>query len=302
MLSLNERRIRVNKHTIYKTEIGRQAILDSYEAYINNLSTSFDRTYVNTRFGKTHVLVTGPENGKPVFVFQGGNCINPMTLAWFSALWKDYRIYAPDTIGHPGYSEEVRISAKDNSFALWIEDLMNFFQMEKSAFVGPSYGAGIILRLATFMPEKISCSVLVSPAGIKLGSKVDMIKKILVPLWMLTLTSKEKYLDKIADVMSENSMKSADKKIIGEVFKYVKLEQDMPKLTEKRELLHYQAPTLLIAGERDIFFPEKLVVKAAKEVIPNLVGAHVYNMGHFPSEECLTKINNRIKDFLNEYY
>ncbi|OLO39224.1 hypothetical protein BTR23_09235 [Alkalihalophilus pseudofirmus] len=67
-----------------------------------------------------------------------------------------FRIYAPDTIGHPGYSDETRISASDNSFALWISDLMEEFKIQKSAFIGPSYGAGIILRLATFLPEKSS--------------------------------------------------------------------------------------------------------------------------------------------------
>lgn len=84
--------------------------------------------------------MTGPKEAKPVFIFQGGNCINPMTLSWFSSLFSEYRIYAPDTLGHPGYSAETRISAKDDSFALWISDLMEHFKISKSAFIGPSYG------------------------------------------------------------------------------------------------------------------------------------------------------------------
>lgn len=38
-----------------------------------------------------------------------------MTLSWFSSLFKDYLIYAPDTIGHPGYSAETRIPVQDES-------------------------------------------------------------------------------------------------------------------------------------------------------------------------------------------
>lgn len=39
--------------------------------------------------------------------------------------------------------------------------------------------------------------------------------------------------------MSANSMKEVDKRIIGYIFKYIKLEQEMPKLTEKKELISY---------------------------------------------------------------
>ncbi|MGD6796278.1 alpha/beta fold hydrolase [Metabacillus indicus] len=261
-----------------------------------------EQVYVDTSYGKTHVLAAGPPEGKPVFVLQGGNCINPMTLSWFLPLTEKYRVFAPDTIGHPGHSSESRISAKDNSFAQWIKELMDHFHITSSAFVGPSYGAGIILRLASFMPDKIDCSVLVSPAGISLGSKVKMIQKILFPLVLFHGISSQRHLDKIADTMSDHSMKEIDKEIIGDVFKYIRLEQDMPKLTTKEELSDYTAPTLVIAGTKDIFFPESRLNKAAKEIIPNLTAFKCYDMGHFPSEEHLVRINRDIEEFLNMYY
>ncbi|SDI66693.1 hypothetical protein [Alteribacillus bidgolensis] len=120
--------------------------------------------------------------------------------------------------------------------------------------------------LAAYLPHKIECSILLSPAGLSLGSKWKMIKEILIPLMLFCLTSSEKYLIALADTMSLNSMSSLDKKIIGEVFKSVSLEQDMPKLTQAKELLHYNAPTMVIAGIQDVFFPEKHVVNTAKKL------------------------------------
>jgi pimeloyl-ACP methyl ester carboxylesterase len=292
----------MGKETIYKSEEGKRFITQHYERYIKSFTFHVERIYVETSYGKTHLLVSGPPEGKPIFIFQGGNCINPMTLSWFSPLIDKYRIYAPDTIGHPGYSAENRISAKDNSFAQWIEELMNYFAIDSSAFIGPSYGAGIILRLAAFMPDKIDCSILVSPAGIKLGSKIKMMKDILLPLVLFHVTSSEKHLNKITGIMSDYSMKEMDKKIIGDVFKYIKLEQEMPKTSEKKELAHYTSPTLIIAGKKDIFFPENRLNKAAKEIIPNLTAFQTYDMGHFPSEEHLIKINEEIIEFLKNYY
>ncbi|WRP08777.1 alpha/beta hydrolase [Rossellomorea aquimaris] len=289
------------KGSIYKSE-GKTLITQHYDQYLKSFNFDVEQVYVDTSYGKTHILVAGPPEGKPVFVFQGGNCINPMTLSWFLPLVDKYRVYAPDTIGHPGYSDESRISAKDNSFAQWIKELMDYFTIESSAFVGPSYGAGIILRLATFMPDKIDCSVLVSPAGIRLGSKIRMIKDILLPLVLFNGTSSQKYLNKITDIMSDKKMKEMDKKIIGDVFKYTRLEQEMPKLTTKEELLHYKSPTLIIAGKKDIFFPENRLNKVAREIIPNLIAIKTYDMGHFPSEEHLVKINDDIIEFLDDYY
>ena len=291
----------MEKGTIYKSE-GKRIITQHYDNYLKSFDFDVEQIYVETSYGKTHILVAGPPEGKPIFIFQGGNCINPMTLSWFLPLVDKYRVYAPDTIGHPGYSGESRISAKDNSFAQWIKELMDYFNIDSSAFVAPSYGAGIILRLATFMPDKIDCSVLVSPAGIRLGSKIRMIKDILLPLVLFNGTSSQKYLNKITDNMSDNSMREIDKKIIGDVFKYIRLEQEMPKLTTKEELSQYSSPTLIIAGKKDIFFPESRLNKVAREIIPNLIAFKTYDMGHFPSEEHLIKINNDIVEFLKDYY
>ena len=243
--------------TIYKSPEGKEQILNQYEEYLTQFDSLIGRDYVQTRFGSTHVLVMGKEDGQPLFIFQGGNCINPVTLSWFKGLLDEFKVYAPDTIGHPGYSDETRISASDESFAEWTADLMDHYKIEKCAFIGPSYGGGIILRIAAFMPERIQCAVLVAPAGICLGSKIKMIKKILVPMIFYKMNGSARSLRKIADAMSSNSMNGRDESIIGNIFKYTTLEQEMPKLTTAEELKDYHVPTLVITGTEDVFFPDE---------------------------------------------
>src|SRR5699024_5139473 len=99
--------------SIYKTKAEKRIIQESYENYLKLFDVPFERIYVETRYGKTHTLVTGPKEGKPLFILQGGNSINPMTLAWFESMLKEYRVYAPDTIGHPGFSDEMRLSRSE---------------------------------------------------------------------------------------------------------------------------------------------------------------------------------------------
>lgn len=288
--------------SIYRSERGKQLILGKYEEYLQSFSCKIQREYVPTRFGRTHVLTMGKEDGKPLFILQGGNCINPVTLSWFEHLLSKYKVYAPDTIGHPGYSDETRISAKDESFALWITDLLDHYHIERCAFIGPSYGGGVILRLAAFRPQRIACAVLAAPAGISLGSKTKMIKEIMMPLLLYKISGSKKHLASIANAMSWGSMKAMDRKIIRMIFKYVSLEQDMPKLTTKSELKHYHSPTLLIAGKTDIFFPEDALLKKAVPLFGNLLEWRAYDMGHFPSSSHIEIINRDIVAFLAAHY
>lgn len=283
--------------SIYKNENGKKRILDYYDKYIQSVPVEIEHQYVKTSFGQTHVLVSGPSEGEPLFIFQGGNCINPMTLSWFTPLLSKYRVYAPDTPGHPGYSDERRMSGSDGSFARWIQELMTYFKIDQCALVGPSFGGGMILRMASYMPNKIKKAVLVSPAGIQLGSKAVMIKKILLPLLLFNFTRKREFLTRLTDDMSLKTMKNIDRDIIGEIFYSTRLEQDMPKLTEKSELTHYSAPTLVIAGEDDVFFPASKLEEKVKEILP-FAEYKSFRMGHFPSEDDLKTINHVILEFL----
>ncbi|MCI3926261.1 alpha/beta hydrolase [Paenibacillus sp. TRM 82003] len=289
-------------HTIYKSERGRTNIREAYEAYLQTFDAEFERVFVDTRFGKTHVLATGPRNGPPLIVLQGGNCINPMTLSWFTGLLASYRVYAPDTVGHPGFSAETRMSAKNDDFASWIGDLMDGLRLERCAFVGPSYGAGMILRTASVMPERIACAALVAPSGLALGSKPAMIRRVLLPMLGYVATSSPKALRRVADALSAGTMSARDEAIVGDIFKLTKLEQEMPKLAKKENLLQYNAPTLVVTGRRDIFFPASKVEERARAVIPNLVDVLTYDMGHFPSETLLPDINAEIAAFLRTHY
>ncbi len=67
--------------------------------------------WVSTSFGETHLIETGNPAGIPLLVFHGGNVTTAYNLLACDFLMKDFHIYAVDTIGHPGKSAEVSLSA-----------------------------------------------------------------------------------------------------------------------------------------------------------------------------------------------
>ncbi|KAB7707163.1 alpha/beta fold hydrolase [Bacillus aerolatus] len=288
--------------SIYDHPHIKKHLLRQYEDYLQLFECEIERDYVQTRFGKTHVLKLGKEDGQPLFIFHGANCLNPMTLSWFKRLFAKYKVYAPDLIGHPGYSDETRICPEDDSFALWVSDLLDHYGIEKCSFAGVSYGSGIVLRLAAYYPEKISCAILVVPTGICAFSKWWLIQRMSLSFTLYQLTDSTKYRKAIANAMSAGSMKAIDEEIIGTIFQHVSLERNLPKLSLKKELRHYHAPTLVIAGMQDVFFPENKLFKKAADIFGNLLEWRAYNMGHFPSHRYLECINGDMISFLHTHY
>ncbi len=75
-----------------------------------------------------------------------------------------------------------------------------------------------------------------------------------------------------------------------------------PRKATTEELEDFGSPTLVFAAENDIFFPGEAVIERAKEVIPNLVSTELLeNCRHIPSGEAFALINEKARQFLQEY-
>jgi pimeloyl-ACP methyl ester carboxylesterase len=73
----------------------------------------------------------------------------------------------------------------------------------------------------------------------------------------------------------------------------------MPRPATQAELADLAAPVLVIAAEKDVMFPGEAVVKRARKIIPNLIGAECLAGGtHYSSQADLTYVNRRIMEFL----
>ena len=283
---------------IYNSKEGKSKILAYYDEALSRLDVKYKDLFVDTHFGKTHILELGPEEGKPLVIFHGGNVTNPVSLSWFKPLMNDYHIYAPDTIGHPGKSDETRISPRDDSYAQWAVDFLDEIGLNQANFIGPSYGGGITLKIAAYAPERISKTVLLIPSGIANGSRTGLIFKIFIPLLIYKYFPNHDRLVCAVQPMLSEEIDEDLLQHIGDVLRYVKFEREFPRTVTEEELKGFKAPTLVFAGEKDIFFPAEVIIPRVKAVIPNLAAAEcLEGSNHFPPDKTLDYINKRIKEF-----
>lgn len=286
-------------NSIYSSLRGREEILALYEQAIDELGVQVDRVSVDTRYGQTNVLVAGPEDAPPLVVFQGGNFLGPLSMGWFRPLMDRWRIYAPDTIGHPGKSAETRVSPADASYGEWAVDVLNGLGLTHVPIIGLSYGAGILLRLASIAPERIQQAVLLMPAGIIPPPILALMIRIVPPLLLYKLFPSQERLLRAVRPMFTTEPPEAWAEAIGAMFRQVRLESGMPRPVTSEEMSAFHSPMLLIAGEKDPFFPGELLLEKAERVLPaSVLTMLLEGERHLLSAQGVDRAVKRIGEFL----
>lgn len=212
---------------------------------------------------------------------------------------KRWRVYAPDTVGHPGKSAETRLSPEDASYGEWAVDVLDGLSLERVPIVGLSYGAGILLRLAGIAPERIERAVLLMPAGIISPPVLPLLIRIVPPLTAYKLSPTRERLMRAVRPIFTAKPPEVWMEAIGAMFRHLRLERGMPRRVTRDELSTFRAPMLIIAGEKDPFFPGEALLNQARKVLPASVSTLLLEgESHLLSAQAVDRAVRRIEEFL----
>jgi pimeloyl-ACP methyl ester carboxylesterase len=289
--------------SIYRTPEGEAEILALYDEALAGLGVGKESLTVGTRLGDTHVIAIGDEGAPPAVFLPGGNFLNPTCLEWFLPLAKRHRLYAPDIVGQPGRSAQIRPSPKGDGHAFWAEDILDGLGLRTPVpLVGLSYGAGIALRLMVLAPERVSRAALVSPAAIAAGSIPRMLVEVAGPMILYRLRpTRERLLRAAAPVITVPRDPAFGPAVrqLGAVYRHLRLDAGLPRKATEKELKCFGGPVAVFAAEEDLFFPARAVLPRAQEIFPDLALAEsLGGCRHVPSKVALEGVNERILAFL----
>ncbi len=267
------------------------------------LGPGYESLTVPTRLGKTHVLALGPEDAPPAVFFPGGNFLNPTCLSWFLPLAERHRLYAPDVIGQPGRSAQVRPSPEGDGHAFWVEDVLDGLGLrEPVPLVGLSYGAGLAIRAMGLAPERVSGAALVCPSAIAAGSVSRMLVEVVVPMLLYRLRpSQERLLRAARPLLTEPRDPAFGPAVrqLGAVYRHLRLDTGLPRMATEEEIGGFEGPVAVFASGEDVFFPAQAVLPRAREIFPNLaVAESLENCRHLPSKAELGRVNELVLAFL----
>ncbi len=186
---------------MYKSEAGFNAIMSWYEVTQASIPVPVESVFVDTRFGRTHMLVAGPVDAEPVLLIPGVAGCAPLWRRQIPDLAKCFRVYALDIPGQPGRSDPNPPSFLNDDYPRWVLDVINALQIQRCHIAGVSVGAWIAMRLAILAPERVLSVAMLAPTGL---SRARLPWRI----WVTRVMKKSKDADVLQDDLTAKSVSS----------------------------------------------------------------------------------------------
>lgn len=284
--------------TIYKNSQAKIDLMNLYNEKLKSLEIDYTELDIETSYGRTRVVKTGNPSGSPVVLFHGYNAGTPITLEPIKELGEEYQLIVIETLGQATKSEEVAMNIKDDSFAIWANEILENLAIKQCTIIGISYGAFIAGKLITHHSEKVSKCILIVPSGIVNGNFWGSTKKLTIPLIKWRITNKEKYLSKFLNAfipLGDTFMY----KMLSVMMKGIKLDTRIPKLLKAKNIKHFKEPVYVMAAENDIYFPGNKVLEKSKRLFVNLKETHTLKKSnHMPSKESFIELQMTLAKWL----
>ena len=255
--------------TLFKSELGKKEILSLYDQKLKELNIEYQSLYVDTRFGKTHVLITGKPSNPPLVIVHGSNACAPISLESYPNLSSKYQVFAIDVLAQPNRSDETRLSMKDASYGIWMNEVLDELKINNVVLLGFSFGGLIILKTLIYNASKIKEVFLASPAYIVNGNPIKAIFKIFIPMKLYMVTENMKYVEKFLSALFTERDEFGIK-FLSKAFKYFKMDFTPIPIIKTNEAQKITTPIHLIAAKYDLIFPGAKMISRSKKIFPSL--------------------------------
>lgn len=279
---------------------GYKELVALYDDTFTRLSNPSRARFINTIFGKTHLVSSGSPQSKPVLVLHGAASNAAGCWPLINGLASQYFVHAPDAPRQLGKTQPFRLSSWNKDYGKWLADVLDKLEIERVRVVGFSFGGWMACKLAVYAPERIEKLVLISPIGIAPFRFKYLLQAPARMVWMLLSRSDasiHSFAKLIAGPTASNQL-IEEMSISARVFLKNFYFQDTPYRFSATDLRRIVSPTLLLAGRNDSFFNPEIVVSRIRNELPNAQTEVIPDAGHVLMFEKPELINTMVEKFL----
>jgi pimeloyl-ACP methyl ester carboxylesterase len=285
----------------FKSGEARARYFAAYDAVLRKWPVAYQELDLSTRWGVTHVVVSGPQDAQPLLLLP---CFHGTATVWrpnVEGLCQHYRLYAVDVIGQAGKSVASRRIRSRRDYADWLVELLDALGVARASVVGNSFGGFLALSLALFAPERVDRVVLISPAGVF----TSVVWKFVYGAFRVGIAylagnrgtpdvtaflGRDVHLDpRDADWANLVSLVLSDG---------VRVNAAFPRVFSKAELGAIRAPTLLLIGDNELLYEPHAMLTRARDRMPTLEGEIIPHAHHIAAMAQPDEIDTRIIGFL----
>ena len=287
-----------NKYTsaIYKSPDVKARFLEMYDAKMEAWPVPYEDVFVDTDYGRVHVIASGPKDAPPVILLHASGVGGWSWLHNVEDLNRHYRTYAVDTLGDAGRSE---LKSRDyypkdgRAQAELCSEITDRLGIERAYVVGASEGGFIGTNYALYAPERVEKLVLLGPMGY--GGTTESVLRI-----MITQFFPLKPIQEITIPWAFGD----DPRVVDAAEEWFRLMMTgtFPRkarptrfTAEQRQSL--KVPVLLVLGEKDNLVGNPGKTKILVQDIPN-IRVEIIDTGHLIGVEQPKNVNSLITEFL----
>lgn len=289
-----------NEYTsaIYNSPEVEARFMEMYDAKMEEWPVPYESVFVDTAYGKVHVIVSGPEDAPPVLLLHASGVSGWSWMYNVEELNKHYRTYAIDTLGDAGRS---KLNSRDHytqdgqAQAELHTEITDKLGIERAYVVGASEGGFIGTNYALYAPERVEKLVLLGPMGYA-GTNASILRIVIAQFFPLKPIQESTF----RWAFSDNPQLEEE---FGEWFRLL-MSGTFPQkarpttfTAEQRQSL--EVPVLLILGEKDNLVGDPENAKALAQDIPD-IRVEVLDTGHLVGAEQPEQVNALIIEFFEQ--
>lgn len=288
----------------YKHLVNKDPEELTYEELYNRTLTLWDVPFEEvdyaTSYGTAHVIITGPENGKPLVLLHGMNSSSTVWYPNIKALSKDHRVYAIDFILEPGKSTLKKELEDVENIVDWYYEVFDHLKLDKLNLAGASLGGWLAVNIAIKNPTRINKLLLLSPVQtftwIRPGEKA-------FKNMFFGIDPKKENIRKILSTIA-HQVDKINQLYIDQYYRAITTEESNGLMMKMKplpndELRSLTMPTLLLIGDDD-FANSTKTLNDAEKLLPAVTTKKLDHCRHFLTIDKTKEVNQLMIDFLKE--
>lgn len=278
--------------TLLSPELNQQ-----YQQQWQALPGEVQGRYINTHLGPVWVMEAGPQDAPPLLALHGLHTPAPFNLELLWPLTQHYRVISPDIPGQAGKTPGLAPVPSHQAYAIWLDQIMDNYGIEKCPMVGLSFGGAVLLDYAVLHPKRITSASLIVPAGF-FRPLWRPFKKLIMPLVSFKLHTDRLHFDSLMKPVMGDNWPALEQYYYSTFMAGIPMTLVPPGPFMIEQLVDFKAPVQLFVAEEDVYFaPEKLEEKAGK-ALQNLVEVHRIDDLHIPKPENRLMIQKEVTRFM----
>ncbi|NBC30125.1 MAG: alpha/beta fold hydrolase [Spirochaetes bacterium] len=296
--------------SLYTGPEAREVAHLSYNRAMDLWSCEYRDDWVETAYGRTHVVTAGPVGAPPLILVPGLFADATMWYPNAGALAEHYRVHAVDLPVFGGKSEPTAGPSGGNAisceadYAAWFSELLGHYGYEQVALAGLSYGSWVSLAIARQTPQLVSAAVLLDPSEVFMPMNGGIAWR---GFWsFMVFPNRSKYArfftwlgggysDPDMDVWFEHMLDVIEYGSVGMT------QVPRHRIYSPEELEMVRMPVLVLAGGKPILYKDPAEFSsAARTALPHATVEIVPDAGHGLNMEKAAYVNERMLRFLQE--